>query len=308
MESGRLRPRALRAGSRVALVAPAGPCTEERIEEATGRCAALGLESVTGKFVRERRGYLAGTDEQRLADLDWAFRDPGIDGVWALRGGYGTMRLLDRLDMSAIRSRPRAFIGFSDNTALHQLLARAGVVSFLGPHAGGPFPVFSRAALHSTLFDASPAGVLRIPAGGTPCALVPGRAEGRLMGGNLTMLASLCGSPFALRAEGAVVVLEDVNEPAYRIDRALTQLRLSGALTGAKAMVLGGFTQENGATAGSGQDIIEVLTELTRPFAIPVLAGMPFGHVQEQWCLPLGARAIVDADAGTVEILEPAVA
>jgi muramoyltetrapeptide carboxypeptidase len=290
----------------VVLVAPAGPITDARLEAALRQCEALGLEAVVARSALRRRGYLAGSDDERAADLQQALDDGAVDAVWALRGGYGTMRLLRALDLAALRTRPKAFIGFSDNTAFHLALLRSGVVSFHGPHAGGAFPAFTERCFRSVLFEAAPAGVLPLPEAGARLeTVVGGVAEGALVGGNLALLAATCGTPYRLEAHGRIVFLEDVGEATYRIDRALMQLRLSGALDGLAGLIVGQFTE--GGAEHPDLPLSRLLEENATALGAPCVAGAPVGHVDDNWCLPLGVRARLDADAGTVEILEPAV-
>ena len=299
-----VRPARLAPGARVALIAPAGAAAAERVDAAVAQCVQLGLEPVLGEAARNRLGYLAGDDAARARDLQHAIDSAAIDAIWAIRGGYGTMRILERIDWSGLRRRPRAFIGFSDNTAVHLALAGVGLVSFHGPHAGGPFPSFTRSCFASTLFDALE-GPLPLPSGGPLLTLRGGRAEGRLLGGNLTLLAALCGTRFALRAQGRIVLIEDVREPAYRIDRALTQLLMSGAFEGAAGFAIGLFSERLTEPADYGLE--DVCAERLGPLGVPVLCGLPFGHTDEQWCVPLGVRALLDANAQTLELLEPGV-
>jgi muramoyltetrapeptide carboxypeptidase len=299
-----MRPPHLRSGARVALVSPAGPISDARLASALDTCARLGLDAVVGGAALRRHGYLAGEDAERAADLNAVLADPSIDAVWALRGGYGTMRILDALRFGPLEAQPKAFIGFSDNTAIHLALARDGIVCFHGPHAGGAFPPFTEQCFRSVLFSAEAAGTLPVPAGSPMTAVVPGTAEGRLAGGNLSLLAALCGTPWALDARGAILFLEEVGEPTYRIDRALTQLRLAGTLEGIAGLVLGQFTERR----PSDNDLIleEVLAAFATDLDVPCIAGAPIGHVDDNWCLPVGVRARLDAAAGTLSLLEPA--
>lgn len=302
----RLRPPRLGAGSRVALIAPAGPVNAERVERALEQCRALRLEGVIGASALGRHGYLAATDAARLTDLVSALADPATDAIWALRGGYGTMRLLAQLDSSALRDHPKAFIGFSDNTALHLAFARAGVVTFHGPHAGGPFPPFAEHCFRRILFEASPAGVLPMPAHvAKPHTLVPGKVEGHLAGGNLALLAATCGTGAALDARGAILFIEDVGESTYRIDRSLAQLRLAGALDGVAGLAFGAFTEPRPEDADPPLE--DLFAELAETLGVPSVLGVPVGHIDENWTLPLGVRARLDATAGMVEILDAAV-
>lgn len=266
----------------------------------------FGLDPVEGRGIRDRLAYLAGADEVRARDLEWALTDPDVDGVWALRGGYGSMRLWNRVDLDAIRRRPRPFLGFSDNTSLHLAARLQRVISFHGPHAGAEtFSRMASACVRTVAFTAGPAGVLPAAASGSPRAIRGGRAEGRLVGGNLSLLAAAAGTPFALSARGAILVLEEVEESVYRVDRMLEQLLASGATRGVRGLAIGRFTDVR--ASGPGRSLDAVLNEFAGRLGVPTLAGLPFGHVADSWTLPLGARARLDADAGTLEVLEAAV-
>lgn len=247
-----------------------------------------------------RTGYFAGDDDARAADLNDALRDVRIDGVWCLRGGYGAIRVLDRIDWSALRGRAKPVLGYSDVTALHGAIARqAGLVSYHAPTARTTLSAFSRGSLERALIRgedscgvAASARVLR-----------PGRATGRLEGGNLAVFAALIGTPYLPSLEGAILVLEDVNEPVYRIDRMLAQLRLAGALHGVRAIIFGACTNCPEESDDGARTLDEVLLELARLLRVPCLAGVPIGHVPEQWTLPLGALAELDAEGRTLRVL-----
>ena len=301
-----IRPPKLQPGDTVLLVSPAGPSPAARIQCAQDRCRAFGLEPRLAPSATERYGYLAGRDEARAADFQRGIDDPDIAVIWAIRGGYGGMRLLRRLRFDRLRERPRAFIGFSDNTVLHLALLQTGVVSFHGPHAGGdPMPPETEVCFRRVLFEAEPAGVLPLPATDRPKTLVGGVAEGELVGGNLALLAAAAGTPIAVRGAGRILFIEDVGEATYRIDRMLLQLELSGALEGVAGIAFGQFTEvpEN----ENDLPLEEVLGEWTARLGVPAAVGFPFGHGAQNWTLPLGVRARLDASAGTLELLEPAV-
>lgn len=300
--AGLLRPPRLRHGSRVALIAPAGPITDERFDIALDRCRRFGLEPVPGRASRNMHAdYLAGTDAERLADLDWALNADDIDAVWALRGGYGTMRLLPDLHLDP-SARPRAFIGFSDNTTLHLTLQTHGVVSFHGPHAGGDASALSEDCLRRVLFEDAAPGAIPMPQGVTAVTIAGGTAEGPLVGGNLALLAALCGTRLSPAADRAILFIEDIGETVYRIDRLWMQLLLAGVLDGVAGIALGSFTD-----CGAAHETRALFERLCTPLGVPVLAGLPFGHEDDNWTLPLGVRARLDADAGTLELLESAV-
>lgn len=302
------RPMALGAGARVALVAPAGPLPEGAVDRAIERVQTLGWEPVPGRHARSRRGFLAGSDAERLEDFNAALASDHVDAIWCLRGGYGTMRILDRIEWGALVRRPRPLIGFSDNTALHSAARRAGVISFHGPHpAADDFTPFSIDLLARMVSDSEPAGVLPFPGEARPRTVVPGVAEGPLVGGNLSVLAALCGTPYSANAHGAIVFLEEIGEPAYRVDRLLSQLRMAGSLTGLAGVVLGAFSEGPDEGRDDLPTTVEILLDRLDGLGVPIAAGFPFGHIADNWTLPVGARARLDATAGTLEILEPAV-
>lgn len=304
-----IRPAALRPGAGIALVAPAGPVAPEAVDRALERVRDWGWEPRLGRHARGRRGYLSGTDEERAGDFNEALRDPGVDAIWCLRGGYGTMRVLAEIDWAALAARPRPVIGFSDNTALHLAIQRRGIVSFHAPHpAAADFPAFSAELLRRSLTAPEPLGLLPFPAGsaGRAETLRGGAAEGPLVGGNLSLLAATLATGVSPRAEGAILFLEEVGEAAYRVDRLLTQLRLAGLLGRVAGVAVGAFTEAGDAP--DAPSIAEVLEDRLGDLGVPVATGLPFGHVADNWTLPLGVRARLDADAGTLTLLEPAVA
>lgn len=305
-----IRPPALRPGARISLVAAAGPLPEGAVDRAVERVLGWGWEPLVAPHARGRRGYLAGTDDERAADLDAALRSADNDAVWFLRGGYGTMRILDRVHWPALASRPRPVIGFSDNTAVHLALLRQGVVCFHGPHpATATMPDFTARGVHRMLTDPEPLGPVPFPPGspGRAETLVSGVAEGRLVGGNLSLLAATVGTPYAMRARGAILCLEEVGEPAYRVDRLLSQLLLSGVLEGVAGVAVGAFSDSPDLGAEHVPPPAEVLLDRLGSLGVPVAFGFPFGHVDDNWTLPLGVRARLDAAAGQLHLLEPAV-
>jgi muramoyltetrapeptide carboxypeptidase len=313
-----IRPPRLAPGSRVALVAPAGPLLErDDLVRAEALCRALGYEPLLGSNTAERYGYFAGTDEQRLADLNGALRDPELSAVWCIRGGYGTTRILDRVDFDALARRPKPLIGYSDITAILNAATRStGVVTFHAPMARAAMPPFSRWHFERVLAAAEPAGRLgRLP--DAPDVLLPresriatlrgGVAEGPLVGGNLSLLQCLVGTPHFPEMDGAILFLEDVGEDLYRVDRMLAHLRMVGALDGLAGVAVGRFTELKRSMSDGALGFDEVLATYFLPLGVPVAYGFPVGHIDDQWTLPLGVRARLDADAGELELLDAAV-
>jgi muramoyltetrapeptide carboxypeptidase len=304
----------------VALLAPAGPLGErDDLARAIDLCRALGYEPLPGKHALDRHGYLAGNDEARLADLNAALREPAIDAIWCLRGGYGVTRILDGVDMEAFAARPRPVIGFSDITALLVALhRRTGVITFHGPMSRAPLTSFSRSHFERVLAEAAVPGRLgRLPA--PTGVLVPrapriltirgGTAEGPLLGGNLSLLLALAGTRHFPDLDGALLFIEDVGEDLYRVDRLFAQLRMLGVLERLAGVIVGQFTDmQRGAGDGGALAFDEVLQTYFGGLGIPVAAGFPIGHVDDQWTMPIGVRARLDGNAGEVELLEAAVA
>jgi muramoyltetrapeptide carboxypeptidase len=301
----------------VAIVAPSAPCLElDDFTRADELCRALGWEPVPGRHLRERAGYLAGTDDMRLADLNAALGDDRIDGVWCIRGGYGMTRILDAVDMEAVRRRPKPIVGYSDITALlNGVTTVTGVVTFHGPTARAAMPAFSRRHFERAVATPAPAGRLErlpladilVPRENRIVPLLPGVAEGPLFGGNLTLLQCLIGTRFFPDLEGAILFLEDVGEPLYRVDRMLAHLRAVGALARLAGVVVGRFTEMKREMGDGVFGFDEVLLQYFGPLRLPVAYGFPVGHIADQWTLPLGVRARLDAGAGELELLEPAV-
>jgi muramoyltetrapeptide carboxypeptidase len=294
-------PERLAPGARVALVAPAGPLRDdEELQRAAGNARALGWEPVIAEHALARTGYFAGDDVTRLGDMMRAMSDRAIDGIWCLRGGYGAMRLIQNIDYDVFARAPKALLGYSDITALHAALwTRCGVITFHGPTARQPLSDFSRDSI------ARAVGAHDDPCGNAPEARVirSGYARGPLGGGNLAVLSALCGTPFFPSLDGAIVVLEDINEPVYRIDRMFRHLLLAGALDACTAIAFGHCTSCSEESDDGARSLDDVLTETAEALGVPCIAGIPVGHIPEQWTLPLGAMAELDVDALRLTVL-----
>lgn len=290
-------PPLLQPGARVALVAPSGPLRDANdLERAIANVRSFGWEALVGTHVLEKDGYLAGSAAHRLTDFNRFSRDDSVDAIWCIRGGYGAMHLLDGIDYDGWCRRPRALIGFSDITALHAAIGqRAELVTFHGPTARGTLTDSTR----SSFSDVVKGGLGRGSAyfiRGPMTSLVPGVATGRLVGGNLALVSALMGTPYAWNLDGAILVLEDVLEAVYRIDRMLTQLRLSGALERVTGIVFGQFTEIPEDPDNTERPLARVLREFAEQVGKPCIANFPIGHVPDHVTLPLGALAELDAN------------
>lgn len=293
-----LKPRSLQPGELIALVGPSGPAPRERLEAGIAYLEGRGYRVRPGRHLFARHHYLAGSDQQRAEDLREAFADPRVRAVFCARGGYGTGRLLDQLDYAAVAADPKIVLGFSDTTGLHLALqARCGLVCFTGglvsmDLAGQPDP-FTEEWLWRSLTSSAALGSL--PLGEGVKALRPGRASGPLRGGCLSLLCSLLGTPYVPDLRGAILLLEDVDEYPYRLDRMLNHLRLAGVLEGIGGLVLGQFkdcfTPEEMERSPT---LEEMAMELTEGLDLPVVTGVPYGHFSRRLVLPLGVQAVLD--------------
>jgi muramoyltetrapeptide carboxypeptidase len=297
-------PPLLRAGDVIGIAAPASPPDKpEIIDQAVARLEAYGFRIKTGKHLPQRTGYLAGGDEERAADLNTFFADPDVRGIFALRGGYGSCRLLPILDYAALRANPKVVLGYSDITALHlAILGKAGLVTFHGPNASSAFEPQNLAWCERQLIASSASANSRklFDRGTHPgvTTLMPGRARGPLIGGNFTCLLRLLGTPWQPDFRGAILFLEDTCEKAYRIDGNLTHLRLAGVLTQISGLVLGQFDYEADPT--EPRRIEDCLRREAERLGVPCVSGAPIGHFPEQIVVPCGTIGELDATGGSL--------
>ena len=315
-----VKPPALPDEATIAVVAPASPPQERSgIEQATAYFESRGHEVVFGPNHRKVHGYLAGSDEERAADLQWALSEPGIDMVHALEGGYGTARLYPLIDWEALGA-PRIVCGFSDLTALHLFVQRhAAWVSFYGPsflrftRTKGDYELTKETEewFHRALRPEPLGMVFEDPEDPYVLTLGEGTAEAPLAGGCLTLLASSIGTPYEVETEGRILIVEDLNTEAYLIDTALNHLRLAGKLDGIAGFAFGTSVNLGYQTLPEGPEstlsIEEILDELIAPLGVPAIANVPFGHGKHLATMPLGARARIDGAAKSLEIIEAAV-
>ena len=305
----------LKPGDTIGLIAPSGPARHpDDIERGVAAVTALGFKVVAGPSCYAKWGYMAGPEALRVADIQAVFEDPAIDGIFCMKGGDGAPRLLDRLDYDGIARHPKVFLGYSDITALHLALnQRCGFMTFHGPMPVSDFirPGFGeyeRVSLLNAIGGADPMGDIGQPEDASAVeTLSPGVATGRLTGGNLALICALMGTPFEIDTRGKILLIEDVDEANYRIDRMLTQLRLAGKLDQAAGIAIGQFTDCEPRDASKRMPLAEVLASILLPLSKPILSNLSFGHGPHKATLPLGAEAILDADAGCLRVTEAAV-
>ncbi len=314
-----IKPHRLSPGETIGIVAPASaPPDPKAIDRSVAVLEGLGFKVKLAPNARKRRGFLAGSDRERAADLMKMFVDARIKAILCVRGGYGTARLLSLLDFPTIARNPKIFIGYSDITSLHcAFLAKANLVSFHGPMLNSEFiredlPDFTLRSFSRTLMRASaPGGICQGYKTKTVSILRRGTAAGRLIGGNLSLLCTTLGTPYQPSFKDKILFLEDLDEPPYRFDRMLTHLLNAGLLQQVAGVAVGlnkNCKDPKARTATEYRQTLEdVLRERLLPLKVPVVAGLPFGHVRHNATLPIGVQATLDAERGDLAINEAAV-
>ena len=315
----RLKPLALKPGDTIGIVAPAShSALPSALNNGRRSLEALGFRTVTATHLADRHGFLAGRDDDRLADLEAMFADPDIQGIVCLRGGYGSARMLPRMDFETIRAHPKVFVGYSDITALHGAIHRkTGLVTFWGPMVSSDmspdFHPFNRDAFVKAVTGTAAIGTIAHPDDLPPVQVIRGGAAGGpLIGGTLSLLAAAVGTPYEFEYDGAILFFEDVGEEPHRIDRMLTQLLQAGRLERVSGIVIGecagcGSAPNNPAFPYGNFSIEEVFADRLQPLGIPVIFGLGIGHGTYKATLPLGVRATLDGDARTLTIEESGV-
>jgi len=311
--STQVTPAALRPGSTIGIVCPASGVTERDLTSFVGLCTSLGLRVKLGDNVNRRQGYLSASDDRRASEFMRFVEDRSVDAIMCARGGYGVMRILPSLDFRAIRDAGKVIVGFSDITAL--LIAveqNAGLVSFHGPVASSTFDSFTSSSFASMLVDGSSGSSESIvdPVSPNATTITRGLAQGRLTGGNLSMIVSTLGTRYEIDTTESILFLEEISEEPYRIDRMLTQLWLAGKLQACKGILLGNFRDCEAKGSSPLQPSVslrQVIDERIASLGVPAVYGMPFGHVKSKLTLPLGIRAELDATSRQLRFLQPAV-
>jgi muramoyltetrapeptide carboxypeptidase len=307
-----IRPPRLRRGDLVGLIAPGGAMEDAQVERAVASLESFGMRVRVGDNIRLRRGNYAGTPFQQAQDFHEMMRDRAVKAIWCGRGGSGGSLLLPLLDYRLIRSHAKVIIGYSDFTAMLLAISRlAGIVTFHGPVGISTFSEYTSAHLRAVLMEPRAGHVMESARGATTeppeGTLVPGVATGPLVGGNLSVLTALVGTPYAARMRGAVAFLEDIDEAPYRINRMLTQLVQSGDLKHAAGIMFGKCWRCRVPEGEATLSLEETLRDRFEPLRVPAAIGLSFGHNSGNFTLPIGVRARFDATERTVTLLEPAV-
>jgi muramoyltetrapeptide carboxypeptidase len=313
-----IKPPRLREGDLVGLIAPGGHTSDASIEKAVKRIEALGFRVKLGANLREVHGNYAGSVQQRIADLHAMFADPEVKAIWCIRGGSGCISLLSSIDYALVRANPKILLGYSDITALHlAILRHAGLVTFHGPVASSGQSDYSTQHMLAVLMDPAPTYTIPMAMENARRAIAEphyairtvhaGQATGPLIGGNLSMVSALAGTPYAADFRNSILFIEDVNEAPYRIDRWMTQLDLSVGFANAAGVMIGICDNCEGHDEDISLTLDQTLDIHLQPLKKPAVTGYSFGHIRNQFTIPMGIRATLDTERQTVTLLEPAV-
>ncbi|MFX4261796.1 S66 peptidase family protein [Pelotomaculum propionicicum] len=306
------KPAALAPGSTLGIIAPAGPARDLLpVAEGIKMIEGLGFRVSMASNVLNKNKYLAGTEPERLDDIHRMFLDPEIDGIICLRGGYGSMKILPDINYRSVRRSRKLFVGYSDITALQLAIWKmAGLVTFSGPmllpDLGRKPSDYTLSHFYRALTDPRPLGPVPCAPGLKKTVLLPGRSSGRLIGGNLTMVTATLGTPYEIDTRGAILLLEDVDEQPYRVDRMLQQMRLAGKFNHAAGVVFGDFTNCEVEDKDTSFTLPEVFEAAVKGLHIPCFHGLSVGHGRHKATIPLGVRAEIDADVCSLKIIESA--
>ena len=309
-----LKPKKLESGDVIGIISPASsPDNLEKIENGVKYLEKLGYRVEIGENVGKVHGYLAGSDDERVADIHAMFKNKNVKAIFSIRGGYGSGRLLDKLDFSLIKKNPKIFVGYSDITSLHMaIFKKTGLVTFAGPMLApdfsGSINEFAEENFWKILTYSKKIGKLHNPRDEKFYALTSGRGEGVILGGNLAVLASLMGTDYLPNLKNSILLLEDIGEVPYRIDRLLNQFKLAKIFESAKGVILGRFV--DCYEKDKLNDVIklnEVIEHYFSQLKIPVLYSFSHGHIKENLTIPLGLNCKLNTSRGFVEILENAV-
>ena len=304
-----IKPPRLRVGDTVGLVAPASIVEQSDVDTAQQTLIKLGLKVKLGKYVLKQYGYLAGQDSERAFDINAMFTDKSVQAIIGMRGGWGCNRILPLLDYTRIRNNPKIILGYSDITSLLLAIgARSRIITFHGPVATSTWNDFTLSYLKPVLFDGATVTMQNpTTSSGNIQVITPGKAKGKLVGGNLSVLCAMVGSIYLPSWNHRILFLEDIGEDVYRVDRMLTQLKNAGILNQISGLIFGQCTNCKPGEAPTFA-LIEVLKDHIQPLGIPAWYGSMIGHIKDKFTVPLGAEVQIDASLGVIKMLEPAVA
>lgn len=304
-----IRPERLRQGDMVGIPAPAGPVKKLELERGVQFFKQMGLRVTFGKYVEQTCGYLAGSDENRLADLHMMFANPDVKAIFCARGGYGTARLAAKLDMDCIKQNPKIFWGYSDITYLHTMIRQtAGLATFHGPMVASDIANPKFDPLSANMFDQlfSPTKLCYSESVSPLHTLVSGEATGELIGGNLSLLVSTLGTPNEIETFGKIILLEDIGEEVYRVDAMLNQLRMAGKLENLAGVVIGDFALSEPRDGKQSFSLLDVFQQYLGSLNCPVVSGFKIGHCLPHFAIPLGVKATLSTKKKTL-VLDPGV-
>jgi len=311
---GTLRPKALQKGQKVGIVSPSA-ATADRMEFTYAQEAmeALGLEVKLGENLKNRFGHLAGTDQERAEDLNAMFADPEISAIVCLRGGSGAARILPLLDYQVIKANPKALMGYSDITALHcAIQSQTGLISFHGPNGSGSWNSYHVSQFQQVFFEQKLVSFKNqigkgddlVAKGNRIQTLTSGSIDGKILGGNLTVLTALSGTPYYPDFQDSILFIEDVGEDPYRIDRMMSTLQLNGTLSKIKGFIFGQCSECKPGSGYGAFTVDQLMDHYILPLGIPAYIGAMIGHIPKQFILPIGAKVRMNANSGTITMLE----
>jgi muramoyltetrapeptide carboxypeptidase len=312
-----IKPKRLKQGDTLGVIAPSSALPPHVFEKAIKNLEGLGFKLKMGKHCQKSNGYLAGTDAERLEDFHWAFSDPEVDGVWCLRGGYGATRLLPNIDFKLIKKHPKILIGYSDITALNiAVFQETGLVTFHGPVGTSDYNDYTKGHVLNTLMNPTPQYKIELSTENQAKesnlfkkeVITAGKCRGQLIGGNLTLLSAMAGTPYGMKdLKGKILFMEDIDERPYRIDRMLVQLMQNHNFKELAGIALGVFEGCNPQKDENSLTLMACFKDLLGGLGIPVFYGLSFGHISNQFTLPVGIEAALDTEGGTLTLLEAGV-
>lgn len=304
-----MRPKPLKKGDTIGLVGASSPTPPERIKPSIEAMEKLGFKVIVGESCYASHGYLSGEDELRARDINSMFQNPSVAGVFSIRGGYGSARLLDLIDFEMIKKNPKLFIGYSDVTALHIVLNQTcKLITFHGPMPSTELykevDSYTMEYYLKNIFSDKPLGQIQAPEGTEMKTLVDGSCEGIITGGNLSLISASIGTKYEIDTEGKILFIEEIDEVPYKVDKMLLQLKQAGKLDSAAGIILGAWTNCVAKEPEKSLTLMEIFEELIVPSKKPTIYNFPCGHILPTVTLPLGARVKIDGGTSSVFFMD----